>query len=466
LREKEVWGMFEKIFHFRERNARMKTEIIAGATTFMTMAYIIFVQPAVLSACGMDRGAVFVATCLSSAIGTILMGLLANYPIAQAPAMGHNFYFAFAAIPIITLSLKEGTGTEPWQIALGAIFISGSLFLILSFTPFIHQLIMAIPESLKNAIAVGIGLLIALVGFQWGGIVVDSPGSLLTLGNIKSTPVLLTLFGTLLMAILLVLRVKGAILWSILATALVGIPAGVTKYQGILSAPPTIAPTFFKLNISGAFNVGFITIIFTFFILDFFDTIGTLIGVSEKAGFIKKDGSLPRSKQALQADALATISGAILGTSTVTSYVESAAGISEGGRTGFANIVTGLLFIVALFFAPVVSMIGSTYFYQMTLPDGSVLDLQLYPVIAPALIIVGFLMMSSVTRIDWNDLTEAIPAFLTIVMMPFSGFSITEGIAFGFISYTLLKLFTGKLKQVHWLIVLFAALFIIRYIVT
>lgn len=458
--------MLEKLFHLKENQTSVKTEVLAGATTFMTMAYIIFVQPAVLSACGMDSGAVFVATCVSSALATILMGLLANYPIAQAPAMGHNFFFAFAAVPIVALSLDKTAGVEAWQVGLGAIFISGFIFLVLSFTPFIHQMIIAVPESLKNAIAVGIGLLIALVGLQWSGLVVDSPGTLLTLGNIKSTPVLLTLFGTLLIAILMSRNVKGAILIGIGVTALLGIPLGVVKFSGIVSAPPSVAPTFFKLNIVGAFNVGFITIIFTFFILDLFDTIGTLIGVGEKAGFIKEDGSLPRSRQALQADAVGTITGAFLGTSTVTSYIESAAGISEGGRTGLANMVTGTLFLIALFFSPLVAMIGSVYEYQMTMADGRVLNLQLYPVIAPALIIVGCLMMGSVIKIRWNNMSEAIPAFLTIVMMPFSGFSITDGIAFGFISYSIIKLITGKVKEIHWLIVLFSLLFVIRYITT
>lgn len=458
--------MLEKFFKLTESKTDVKTEFVAGTTTFMTMAYIVFVQPAVLSACGMDRGGVFVATCISSALATILLGILANYPIAQAPAMGHNFFFAFAAVPVITLSLGETAGVNAWQIALGANLISGILFLVLSLTPFTHQLIIAVPQSLKNAIAVGIGVLIAFSGFQWSGLVVDSPGTLVTLGNVKSAPVLLTLFGTTLIGILMARKVKGAILIGILVTAIAGIPLGIVKYSGVVSAPPSVAPTFFKLDISGAFNVGFITIIFTFFILDLFDTIGTLIGVSEVAGFIKEDGSLPRSRRALQADAFGTISGALLGTSTVTSYIESAAGVSAGGRTGLANVVTGLLFLTALFFAPVVSMVGSMYPCQMFLADGRVLDLQLYPVIAPALIIVGCLMMGSVTRINWKDMSEAIPAFLTIVIMPFGGFSITEGIAFGFISYVIIKLFSGQIRKVHWLVILLAAIFVLRYIIT
>jgi AGZA family xanthine/uracil permease-like MFS transporter len=456
--------MWDKLFHIRQNNTSVKTEIIAGSTTFMTMAYIIFVQPAVLSACGMDYGSVFVATCISSAIATILLGIFANYPIAQAPAMGHNFFFAFAAVPIITLSLKNTPDIQAWEIALGANFISGLLFLILSFTPLVREIIVAIPPSLKNAIATGIGLLIALIGLQWGGLVVDAPNTLFVLGNIKSPPVLLTLFGTLLITTLMALRFRGAILVGLLVTAIFGLPVGAVKYSGLVASPPSIEPTFIKLRILDALSIGGISIIFTFFILDIFDTIGTLIGVSEKAGFLKKDGSLPRSKQAIQVDAFSTSLGTLLGTSTITCYVESAAGIAEGGKTGLANIITGLLFLLSLFFSPMVSMIGKMYPYQMLLADGRIINLELYPVIAPALIVVGCLMMSSVQKIQWGDFTEAIPAFLTILMMPFSGFSITEGIAFGFISYTLLNLATGQIKKVHWLIRVFAILFIIRYI--
>ncbi len=451
-------------FRLSENNTTVKTEIIAGSTTFLTMAYIIFVQPAVLSAAGMDRGAVFVATCIASALGTLLMGLMTNYPIAQAPAMGHNFFFAFAAVPLISLQMGEQAGTHAWQVALGAVFISGTVFLLLSFTPFMKEVIRAVPDTLKHAIAVGIGLLIAFLGLQWGGLVVDDPGSLVKLGTIRSSPVLLTLFGTLLIAILTSRGVRGAILIGIAANTVIGLLTGIIDYQGILSAPPSLSPTFFKMDIAGALNIGFFTIVFTFFILDLFDTIGTLIGVSEKAGFIRKDGTLPGARKALQADAFATISGALLGTSTITSYIESAAGVSQGGRTGLANLVTGLFFLAALFFSPLVSMIGSPHPYEMVLTGGRTLQLQLYPVIAPALITVGCLMMSSVSRIQWNDFSEAFPAFLTIVIMPLSGFSITEGIAFGFISYTIVKILAGRAKEVHWLIMIFALLFIIRYI--
>ena len=456
--------MLERFFKLSENHTTLRTESLAGLTTFLTMAYIIFVQPAVLGACGMNAGAVFVATCLATAFGTLLMGLMTNYPIAQAPAMGHNFFFAFAAVPLITLSLGNDLSGDAWKVALGANFISGIIFVLLSFTPLIKEIIKAVPDSLKHAIAVGIGLLIAFLGLQWGGVVVDAPGSLVKLGNLGSSPVLLTLSGTVFMAILSAREIKGSILIGMAVTALLGYFLGIVKYQGIISSPPSLAPTLLELNIGKAINLGFITIIFTFLILDLFDTLGTLIGVSEKAGFLKEDGSLPRSKQAFQADAIATVAGTLLGTSTVTSYIESAAGISQGGRTGLANMVTAALFLVALFFSPLVAMIGNAYPYQMVLMDGRTLSLQLYPVIAPTLIIVGCLMMGSISKIRWQDFSEAFPAFLTIIIMPFSGFSITEGIAFGFISFTVVKLLSGKGKEVHWLIISFSILFIIRYL--
>ena len=456
-------ALLNRVFRLHESHSDVKTEVVAGVTTFMTMAYILFVQPVVLSACGMDAGAVFVATCISSAVATLLMGITTNYPIAQAPAMGHNFYFAFAAVPIIAAGLPENAAVQPWQVALGAVFLSGTLFFLLSFTRFIHDIIQAIPDALKNGIAVGIGLLIALVGLQWSGLVVDAPGTLLQLGNLKSPPVLLSLFGLLVMTSLHALRIRGAILLAILITALVGLPFGLVSYHGLVSLPPSIQPTLFKFDPAGAIDVGLITIIFTFFILDLFDTIGTLVGVSEQAGFIR-EGKLPRARQALRSDAAGTVVGALLGTSTITSYIESAAGISAGGRTGLANMVTGFLLLLSLFFSPLLEMIGKALPYTMTLSDGSQLELQLYPVVAPALIMVGSFMMSAVKKIPWHDPTEAIPAFFTILMMPFSGFSITEGIAFGFISYAILKTISGKYRQVHWLLYACALLFIVRYL--
>jgi len=437
--------LLDRFFKLEENKTSFRTEMVGGVTTFMTMSYIIFVQPAILSITGMDKGAVMVATCISAALATLLMGLLAKYPIALAPAMGHNIFFAVIVC---------GTMGYSWQVALGAVFISGTIFVILSIFRVWGVLVASVPDSLKHAIAVGIGLLIALIGLEYGGIVVDAPDVLVGLGDLTSRPVILVLFGVCLTAVLMALRVKGAVLLGILGTAILGIPLGIVKYHGFVAAPPSLLPTLFKLDILGAFNTGLITVVFVFFFLDLFDTIGTLIGVSGPAGFLK-EGKLPRANKAMLSDAVGTVSGALLGTSTVTSYIESATGIAHGARTGLANVFTSLLFLVALFFSPLAEMIGGEYIYN---------GLTLRPVVAPPLIIVGYLMMKCVTWIKWEDLTEAIPAFLTIIIMPLT-LSITEGIAFGFISYSLLKLVSGKGKQVHWLIYMFSALFILRYII-
>jgi AGZA family xanthine/uracil permease-like MFS transporter len=438
-------GFIERFFSLKENDTSFRTELLGGVTTFMTMSYIIFLQPAVLSLAGMDSGAVMVATCISSAVATLLMGLFAKYPFALAPAVGHNVFFAVTVCGIMGYS---------WQVALGAVFISGSVFLILSALRVWGKLVAAVPDSLKYGIAVGIGLLIANVGFQFGGIVVDDPSVLVKIGNLTSKPVILALFGVAVTLVLMALRVHGAILIGILATALLGIPLGVVQYQGIVSSPPSLAPTLFKLDILGALQTGLITVVFVFFFLDLFDTVGTLIGVSGQAGFLKK-GRLPRADQAMFSDAVGTVSGALLGTSTVTTYIESAAGIAQGARTGLANVFTSLLFLVALFFSPLAAMISGLYEFE---------GLKLRPVIAPPLIIVGFLMMKCVRHIKWDDFTEAIPAFLAIVVMPLT-LNITEGIAFGFISCALLKLVSGRGKEVHWIIYLFAALFVVRYII-
>lgn len=437
-------GFIHRFFRLKENNTTIRTEFIGGLTTFMTMSYIIFVQPAILSVAGMDKGAVMVATCVSSAIATLLMGLLAKYPVALAPAMGHNIFFAVIVC---------GTMGYSWQVALGAVFISGMIFIFLSVVGVWEALVEAVPDSLKHAIAVGIGLLIALIGLEYGGLVVGTPGVLVGIGNLTSKPVILVLFGVVCISVLMALRVPGAILLGIIATALAGIPAGVVKYHGFLSAPPSLAPTIFKLDILGALNLGLLTVIFTFFFLDLFDTMGTLIGVSGPAGFLKK-GKLPRVNQAMFSDAVGTVGGALLGTSTVTSYIESTTGIAQGAKTGLANVFTSILFMAALFFSPLVEMIGGEYMHE---------GLALHPVIAPPLIIVGCLMMTCVSFIPWKDITEAIPAFLTIIIMPFT-VSITEGIAFGFISYSVLKLVTGKGKQVHWIIYAFSILFVFRYL--
>ena len=437
-------GLLERWFRLSENGTTVRREILGGATTFMTMSYIIFVQPAVLGAAGMDRGAVMVATCLASALATLLTGLLARYPIAQAPAMGHNIFFAVVVC---------GAMGYTWQVALGANFISGMIFVVLALAGIWGKVVAAVPDGLKYGISVGIGLLIALVGLEYGGIVVGQPGVLVGLGPLGSRPVLLVLFGLALTAVLLVLRFPGAILVGILATALAGLPLGVVKYHGLAAPIPSLAPTFLKLDIAGAFRSGLISVVFVFFLLDVFDAIGTLIGVGSAGGFLR-DGRLPRADKAMLADAAGTVGGVLLGTSTVSSYIESVTGIAQGARTGLANVATSALFLVALFFSPLAQMIsGEIAFGGMTLR----------PVIAPALIIVGSMMMGGVRQIAWDDLSESIPAFLSIVIMPLT-MSITEGISFGVIAYVLLKAAAGQARRVHWLIYLFAGLFVLRYV--
>jgi AGZA family xanthine/uracil permease-like MFS transporter len=437
--------VLERLFHLTAHRTTVRTEALAGVTTFLTMAYIIFVQPAVLQAAGMDFGAVLVATCVASAVATLLMAFLANYPIAVAPAMGHNFFFAFTV---------AGAMGVPWQVALGAVAIAGTVFILTAGVGLREHLIKAIPNSLKHAIAVGIGLLIALIGLEWAGLVVDSPGTLVTLGSLKSPPALLALFGLVVMAILHARNVTGAILIGILASTVVGLAAGIVRYQGVISAPPSIAPTLLQLDIAGAFSPSMVSVIFVFFFLALFDSVGTLVGVASQAGLMR-GGTLPRARPALLADAVGTVIGAGLGTSTVTAYIESSTGVAAGGRTGLANVVTAALFFLSLFFFPLVRMIGGGY----QAPGGLVL----YPVVAPALVLVGTLMMAGVTRIAWDDATEAIPAFLAIVVMPLA-VSITDGIAFGFIAHAVLKLATGRGREAHWLVYLFAAAFVARYV--
>jgi len=437
--------MISKYFHFDELGTNIKVEIVAGFTTFMAMAYIMFVQPAVLQVAGMDFDAVFVATCLSSFIATLIMGVYANYPIALAPGMGENFFFVYTVV--LTMGLS-------WQAALGAVLISGVVFVILTFLRIREMIINAIPESLKYGIAAGIGLFIAFIGLVQAGIIIKSPGGIVSLGNLHSSPVILAIIGVLVIAILLSLRIKGAILIGMVVTAILGLPMGIIKYQGIASLPPSISPTFFKLDLVSTFKLGGITVIAIFLFMDMFDTIGTLVGVGTATGYIK-DGKLPRANKALLADATGTIFGAVLGTSTVTSYIESTTGVSSGGRTGFASVVTGILFLVSLFFVPLVRMIGGGV--EVTE------NVFLYPVTAPALIIVGSMMLKSIARINWNEPSEYIPAFLTLIGMPLT-YSIADGLAFGFVSYPILKLASGKGKQVNWLCYLLAILFIMRYI--
>ena len=438
-------SMLEKLFQLKTAGTNVRQEMLGGLTTFMTMAYICFVQPAVMGAAGMDPGAVLLATCLASAAATVMMGLYARYPIALAPGMGQNFFFTYTVV--LTLGV-------PWQTALGIVFLAGAVFMILSLFGFREKVIDSIPDALKSAIAAGIGLMITLIGLEWGGLVVDDPALLVTLGDLGEPVALLTLFGLFVTAILLVKRIRGAMLIGIIVTTGAGIVFDMIPFHGIVSTPPAISGTFMQLDLAGAFRWDLLAVVFTFFILDLFDTVGTLVGVASEAGFMK-NGKLPRARQALLSDATGSVIGAVLGTSTVTSYVESASGIASGARTGLANMFTALLFILVIFFYPVVQMIGG----GIELADG----MRYYPAIAPVLILVGLYMMKGISRIPWKDFSESIPAFITLIIIPFS-FRITEGIAFGFIAYTVLKFFEGKWREVPLMMWLFAIIFALRYI--
>jgi AGZA family xanthine/uracil permease-like MFS transporter len=436
--------MLERLFRLKAAGTTPRIELLAGVTTFVTMAYIIFVQPAVLSAAGMDHGAVLTATCLASALATLLMALLANYPIAVAPAMGHNFFFAFSVVV---------AGGTPWPVALGAVAIAGTIFILTAGIGLRERVITAVPESLKHAISVGIGLLIALVGLEWAGIVVDAPGTLVKLGTLTSPPVLLALGTLVVMAILMARRVTGAMLIAMTLGLAVALAAGFVRFEGLVARPPSLAPTFLKLDVLGALRPDLIDVVMIFFLLALFDSIGTLIGITSRIG-LATGRTFPRARQALLADAVGTVAGAALGTSTVTAYIESSTGVAAGGRTGLASVVTAALFLVALFLHPVVKMIGG----GVAVDNGVTLD----PVVAPSLILVGVLMMDGVRHIRWDDLTDAIPAFLTMITMPLA-VSITDGIAFGFIACALLKPATGRGRELDWLAYLFAALFVVRY---
>jgi AGZA family xanthine/uracil permease-like MFS transporter len=437
--------VLDRLFHLTENGTTVRTELIAGVTTFLTMAYIIFVQPAVLAAAGMDFGAVLVATCVASGVATLLMAAFANYPIAVAPAMGHNFFFAYSVVRGMHV---------PWPVALGGVAVAGGIFVLTAGVGLRERLITAIPDSLKHAIAVGIGLLIAFIGLEWAGLIVANPGTLVTLGRLESPPVVLALGGLVLMAVLMARGVRGAMLAAMLATTAAGWATGLVRYEGLVGAPPSIAPTLLKLDLLGAFRGDMVAVIFVFFFLALFDSVGTLVGVAQQAGLLR-NGVLPRARGALLADAVGTVVGAGLGTSTVTAYIESSTGVAAGGRTGLASVVTATLFFLALFFSPLVRMIGGGYD-----AGGGV---RLYPVIAPALVLVGTMMMRGVRHVDWDDATEAIPAFLTIIVMPLA-MSITDGIAFGFIAYAGLKLATGRGRSVNGLMYLFAALLLARYL--
>jgi len=411
----------------------------------MTMAYIIFVNPSMISKTGMDFGSAMVATCISAGFATIMMGLYVNYPIALAPGMGQNAFFTY------TVCLTMGI---PWRVALGCVFVEGVIFILLTFTQFRQMLITAIPSSIRYGIACGIGLLIALIGLIDAGIIVGHPATLVTLGNVSSPTALIALFGLVMSTVLIVKKVNGALLWGILLTALAAMPFGIVKYQGIISAPPSLAPTFLQMDLSKVFDITMIPVIFVFLFMGVFDTVGTLAGVGELGGFMK-DGKLPRSGKALFTDAVGTCVGAACGTPTVTCYIESASGITAGGRSGLASVITGLLLLGTVFFSPLVKMIGGGF----STPQGALL----HPVTAPALIIVGCMIMGTVVKINWEDFSEAIPAFLTIIIMPLT-FSIANGIAIGFTSYALIKLFTGRAREVSPLIYFLAVLFVLKFI--
>ncbi len=451
----------EQRFRLREHGTDVRTELLAGLTTFLTMCYIIFVNPVILGAAGMDKGAVMVATCVGTAVGTFLMGVLANYPIAMAPGMGHNAFFAFIVC---------GAMGFTWQQALGANFISGALFTILVLAGMSQAFVDAVPLSLKHAIAVGIGLLLALIGLEWGGFVQHSPATIVTLGDLSSPSLLIATVGFLVMAILLVLNVRGAIVIGLFAGLIVALLLGVAKYKGIVSAPPSPTPTAFKFVEGlasfgglGAKWVDLVAVVFVLLFLDIFDTVGTLIGVGAQAGFLR-NGTLPKAKEALLSDAIGTVVGVCMGTSTITSYIESSAGIAQGGRTGLTAVVVALLFLLGLFFYPLVEMMSAEIAVPIPFAREGIPPFTHHPIIAPALILVGVFMMTGVRHIQWDDFTEAIPAFLTLVLIPVT-FSITEGIAFGFISYALLKLVTRRHHEAHWLLYLMSVLFLAMFAV-
>ncbi len=434
----------ERVFKLTENGTTVVTELRGGLVTFLTMSYIIFVQPALLAQAGMDFGAVLAATCISSAIAIFLMGFLANYPIALAPGMGENFFFTYTVV--------LGMGIS-WRVALGAVFISGVAFILLSAFRLREMVIEAIPPSLQHAIGAAIGLFIAFIGLQQGGIVVGNPGSLVQLGNVTSPPVLLTLAGLVITAALLIRNIRGAILWGMVTTAVLGLVFGLVRFHGIVSTPPSLAPTFLQMDIAGAWNAGVATVVLVFLFMVLFDTVGTVIGVSSQAGYLK-DGKLPRAGRVLMTDAIGTALGASLGTSTVTSYIESSAGIAAGARTGLANMMTGMLFLLSLFLVPLVQTIGGGY----QIADGKFL----YPVTAPVLVLVGAMMTKSVLRVHWDDWSDAIPAFLTIIGMPLT-YNIAHGLALGIVSYPLLKILSGRWKEVRWLMYVLALLFVLRY---
>lgn len=431
--------MLDKFFKITENKSTLRTEIIAGITTFMTMVYILAVNPSILSATGMDKDAVFTATALSAIIATLVMALVAKLPFALAPGMGLNAFFAFTVV--------LGMGYS-WEFALTAVFLEGIIFIILTAFNIRELIVNSIPLNLKHAVSVGIGLFIAFIGLKGTGLIVDNPATLVGLGDMRNPAVLVGLAGVIIIGVLFAKKVKGAILIGILASTIIGIFVGITiipENFSLVSLPPSIEPIFFKFDFSQIFTLDMLIVLFTFLFVDMFDTVGTLVGVSSKADMLDKDGNVPRVKQALFADAIGTTVGAMLGTSTVTTYVESAAGVAEGGKTGMTALTVAGMFALALFFAPIF----------MIIPAAAT---------APALIIVGLFMISPIMKIDLDDFTEAIPAFFTIVMMPLT-YSIAEGIVFGMLSFVILKLLTGRYKEIKPIMYVIAILFLIKFYV-
>ncbi len=430
--------MFDRYFRLKENNTNVRTELIAGLTTFMTMAYILALNPSILGETGMDRGALFTATALSACVATLVMAFWARLPFALAPGLGLNAFFAY------TVVLKMGYS---WQMALTAVFIEGIIFILLTSFNIREAIINSIPLNLKHAISAGIGLFIAFLGLENAGIIVGDEKTLLSLGNMSDHGVWIAFIGIMVTGVLLILKVRGALLIGIFISALAGIPLGVTKYpeNGLFSLPPSLAPSFLQFDFSKLFTVDMLVVLFTFLFIDLFDTVGTLIGVSGKAGMLDKRGNVPRAKQALFADAIGTTLGAMMGTSTVTTYVESASGVAEGGKTGMTAFSVAIFFAISLFLAPLFLMVPSA-------------------ATAPALIIVGLYMLSPLQKVNLDNMEEAIPVFLTIIIMPLT-LSISEGIIFGMLSYVLLKVFTGKFREVSIVMYILSIFFILKFFI-
>jgi adenine/guanine/hypoxanthine permease len=443
-------------FHLEANSTTLQREVVGGITTFLALSYIIFVQPGVLSQAGMNFQAVLCASCLAAALSTFLMGLIANYPIALAPGMGENFFFVYtlcAAAPL-------GFGLT-WQQALGAVLLAGIFFIAITLTGIRAKIVNSIPDSLKRGIAAGIGLFITLIGLEYGGLVVDSPGTLVRLGDFSQPATLASVLGLLVLVVLLAFNVRGAILLGILATTAIAAAFGLIHFHGIFSTQIQLGPTFLKFDLRGLFALSPSKLgaaIFVLFYLALFDTIGTLVGVGQQAGLLR-EGKLPRAGHALFADAVGTTVGAGLGTSTITCYIESAAGVSDGARTGLANMVTGLLLLAAMFFSPLASMIGGGV--EVNAGNSSVMR---YPTLAPALIVVGSMMLKVVREFNWDDATEYLPAFLILVGIPLT-FSIADGIAFGLIAYSVAKVATGRWRECPTLTYIFAGLFVVQFLV-